>query len=223
MTWGGHVVETMRVRAYTEACLRMVGLSWGNTLTRERYAEVLAPFDRKDNALSMASEQSSCALVCCAALLDAGIDGLVARWRNRPQCDPLREPRVGHYDALMFLETLAYQRSVRRKVGTERPEILAGSWVLIGGGSGDGGGAHIVCVVDVEHDGTLVTVEGGKSDPGNPKPGAKNCTRVAADRRELYPWPGGGWGMRDAHTTRAGRRAVYWCWVGDLPALPEGA
>lgn len=222
MTFGAHVVETTRAKSFADACRSLAGLSWGNPGTRAEMARRLAPHDPPDRAEQMASAQSNCALACCAALFECGVDGLVRAWRGKNACDPLREPRWKRYDGLMFLEQLARQRDAHRPIGRDRPDILAGSWLLIGGGSGQGGAAHIVCVVDVEHDGTLVTVEGGKSDPGNPRTGAENCTRIAHDRRELYPWPGGGWGVRDAHTTRSGRKAIYWCWVGDLP-LVEGA
>ena len=219
MTLGAHVIETTRAQAFSDAARSLAGLSWSNPGTRDEYSRRLAPHDPLERAEQMASAQSSCALTCCAALFECGVDGLVRSWRGKLACDPLREPRWKQYDGLMFLEQLARQRSAHRPVGTDRPDIFAGSWVLIGGGAAQGGAAHIVCVVDVEHDGTLVTVEGGKFDPGNPRSGAEACTRIAADRRELYQQADGSWWMRDAGTTRPGRRCIYWCWAGDLPLV----
>ena len=217
MSLGAHVVEGTRARVWAEACQGLAGLSWGNPKTREAYARALAPHDTLAAALAMASEQSSCALVACAALFEAGIDGRVRAWRGQAECDPLRVPRQGHYDAIMFLEQLARQRGGYQAPTRERPDIALGSWVLIGGKEGDNGGeAHIVCVVDRDGD-VLVCVEGGKLDPGNPRPGPKNCTLVATTRRELYQAADGSWWMRDEGSQGRGRRVRYHCWVGCLP------
>lgn len=217
---GGHIVETTRARAWADAIRTYAGLSWGNPATREELARRLAPHDTLDRALQMAGAQSNCALVCAGALYEAGVDGLVRALNTRGgrTCDPLREPRWGHYDGVSYLETLALQRSARCRPDGQRPAILPGSWVLIGGSAEAGGTAHMVCVVDVRPDGTLDTVEGGKSDPGNPHSGAENCTAVAADHRELYQ-QAESWWLRDAGSTGRGRRVGYWCWVGDLPLV----
>ena len=98
-------------------------------------------------------------------------------------------------------------------------EMLPGPWVLIGGGPAYGGGAHVVMVTGVRADGTLDTVEGGKLDPGNPRTGAEKCTAILADHREVYRERDGSFWMRDAGTTRPGRRVIYWCWTGDLPTV----
>lgn len=214
MTLGAHVVETTKARVWSETVRSFAGLSWGNPRTREEMARRLASRDPYPVALQMSSEQSNCAIACGAALDEAGFDGELRRWRGRSPCDPLREPRAGHYDSVALLEQLAIERGARRAPGGE---ILSGSWVTIGGEDGDHGGAtHVVCVVDVEADGTLATVEGGKKDPGNPRPGAKGCTAITFDRREVYQARDGSWWMRDAGSSARGRRVRYWCWTGDL-------
>lgn len=219
MTWGAHVVDSVLAGAFCDAARSLAGLSWGNPAKRAEMAQRLAPKDRPDDALAMSGGQSNCAIATCAALYETGIDGLVRGFRGKPVCDPLREPRVRQYDGVIYLGVLADQTGTRR-APCAGADLLPGSWVLIGGGPAYGGGAHIVMVVGVRADGTLDTVEGGKLDPGNPRTGAEKCTSIETDYREVYRERDGSFWMRDAGTTRPGRRVIYWCWVGDLPTLP---
>ena len=46
------------------------------------------------------------------------VDGLVRGFRSKPACDPLREPRVRRYDAVIYLGVLADQTGTRRAPGT---------------------------------------------------------------------------------------------------------
>lgn len=213
-----HFLDNLTAGNFIDAARSLAGLSWGNPATRAEMAQRLAPKDRPDDALAMSSAQSNCAIACCAALYETGVDGLVRGFRGKPACDPLREPRVRQYDAVIYLGVLADQTGTRR-APCAGAEMLAGSWVLIGGSVANGGGAHVVMVTGVRDDGTLDTVEGGKVDPGNPRTGAENCTAILADHREIYRQSDGSYWMRDAGTTRPGRRVVYWCWVGDLPVV----
>lgn len=219
MTWGAHVVDSVLAGAFCDAARSLAGLSWGNPATRAQMAQRLAPKDRPDDALAMSAAQSNCAIATCAALYETGIDGLVRGFRGKPACDPLREPRVRRYDAVIYLGVLADQTGTKR-APCAGADLLPGSWVLIGGGPAYGGGAHVVMVTGVRPDGSLDTVEGGKLDPGNPRTGAEKCTAILTDHREVYRERDGSFWMRDAGTTRPGRRVIYWCWTGDLPTLP---
>jgi hypothetical protein len=193
----------MSADAVVLAMGRLAGLSWGNPRTRPEYARLLAPWDPPHVALEMASGQSSCALAICAALLIAEVDGLVLRWRGKPQCDPLREPRAGRYDAIMYIEQLARQRGLHRPMGQERPDLRPGVWYLIDGP------AHVEMVVG---DGEVIA--GGQGDALNPRKGPANCTAIARKRRTL----GGG----PAAWTVDGRPLVYTCDAGALPTCGEG-
>lgn len=213
-----HFLDNLTADVFCDAARSLAGLSWGNPAKRAEMAQRLAPKDRPDDALAMSAAQSNCAIATCAALYETGIDGLVRGFRGKPACDPLREPRVSRYDAVIYLGVLADQTGTRR-APCAGAEMLPGSWVLIGGGPAYGGGAHVVMVVGVRADGTLDTVEGGKIDPGNPRTGAEKCTAILTDHREVYRERDGSFWMRDAGTTRPGRRVIYWCWTGDLPTV----
>lgn len=221
-TLGGHVVETTKANLYRDRLRTFAGLSWASD-KRDEMARRLAPFDRPVDALNMAGSQSNCAITVGAALQEAGFDGTVKNYLGRPVWDPLRSPRVGRYDSVSYLETLALQHKARRPVEHlpgSRPEIFPGSWILIGGSAAFGGEAHIVGVDDAREDGVLLTIEGGKLDPSNPRTGAAKCTAIAADTREIWWNPGArAWYLRDEGDKRPGRRVIYWCWAGDLPLL----
>lgn len=219
-TLGAHVVETARARLYRDVLRTFAGLSWASD-KRDEMARRLAPFDAPAQALYMAGRQSNCAIAVGSALREAGFDGTVRNYYGKASWDPLRAPRWGRYDSVSYLETLALQRKAKRPVvhhKGERPDIFAGSWILIGGSEAAGGEAHVVGVDDVREDGVLLTIEGGKLDPANPRTGAAKCTAIAADTREIY-WnkAAHGWYLRDEGDKRAGRRVIYWCWTGDLP------
>lgn len=214
-----HFLDDLRAQAFCDALATLAGKSWGDPSTREELAHRLAPWDSPERAEEMLSAQSNCAIVVCAGLLEAGVDGLIRAWRGKLACDPLRESRWRQYDAIMYLQELARQRGAWQtpQLG-QRPEIRAGSFALIGGPNG-GGASHIVGVVGVRPDGTIDTVEGGKFDARNPRKSPENCTAVERDRRRIYEVPGGSWWMGDAEPPKAGRRIVGWCWVGALPAV----
>lgn len=220
MTLGAHFLDDLRVRAFCDALATLAGKSWGDPSTREELARRLAPHDPPDRAEQMLSAQSNCAIVTCAALFEAGIDGMVRAWRGKIACDPLREPRWQRYDAIMYAQHLARQRGAWRtpQLG-QRPELPAGSFALIGGGPEHGGAAHMLNVVDALDDGTLSTIEGGKFDAGNPRKSPENCTAVEVDHRRIYEQPGGSWWIGDASPQKPGRRLIGWCWVGDLPGV----
>lgn len=219
MTLAGHFLDDLRARAFVDSVSSLAGMAWGKPSTRAELARRLAPYDSLERAEQMLSAQSNCAIVGCAGLLEAGVDGTVTGWRGKPVCDPLREPRWGHYDAIMFVQHLARQRGAWQtpQLG-QRPEIPPGSLVLIGGPDG-GGASHIVCVTGVRDDGTFDAVEGGKLDAGNPRKSPENCTAVEHDHRRVYEMPGGSWWMGDASPPKPGRRIVGWCWVGALPGV----
>jgi len=219
VTWGAHFLDNIVAGNFIDAARGLAGLSWGNPATRAEMARRLAPKDRPDDALAMSAAQSNCAIACCAALYETGIDGLVRGFRGKPVCDPLREPRVRRYDAVIYLGVLADQTGTKR-APCAGADLLPGSWLLIGGGEAEGGPAHVVMVVGVRDDGTLDTVEGGKLDPGNPRTGAEGCTAIKADRREVVAGPGGSWWVQDVGGGSRRRRLIYWCWVGDLPTVP---
>jgi hypothetical protein len=190
------------------AMRRLAGLSWGNPATRVEMGRLLAPWDSPARAEEMASGQSNCAVAVCGGLLIAEVSGLVRAWRGRT-CDPLREPRYGHYDAIMFLEHLAAQRGLRRAMGRDRPDIRPGVYYLVGGP------AHVEMVVsELGADGTYEVVAGGQPDPGNPRTGPANCTAILLKRRRLGGRPGA-W-------TIDGRPLVYTCDAGALPTCGEG-
>jgi|GEM_PF-5760706 len=214
-----HFLDNLTAGNFIDAARSLAGLSWGNPATRAEMAQRLAPKDRPDDALAMSGAQSNCAIATCAALYETGVDGLVRGFRGKPACDPLREPRVRRYDAVIYLGVLADQTGTRR-APCAGAEMLPGSWALIGGSDADGGPAHVVMVTGVREDGTLDTVEGGKLDPGNPRPGAEGCTAIKTDHREIVPGKGGTWWLRDAGGGGRTRRVIYWCWVGDLPVVP---
>ena len=87
---------------------------------------MLAPWDTEAHQEEMACAQSCCAIAICAALLIAEVDGLVRGWRGKIACDPLREPRTGRYDAIMFLEHLSRQRGLFASAsGRCPPEVRA--------------------------------------------------------------------------------------------------
>lgn len=172
-------------------------------------SRLLAPWDAEAVAVEMASGQSSCALAVCAMLLMAEVDGLVRAWRGRTACDPLRLPRAGHYDAIMYLETLAMQRGLHRRPGRERPGLRPGVYYLIDSSP------HVeMAVTDVAADGTYEVVAGGQNDPRNPRAGAANCTAIGRKTRRLAGGPG--------HWTVDGRPLVYTCDAGLLPTTSSG-
>lgn len=188
----------------------LVGLSYGDPETRERYSRLLAPWDDPAVAGQMASGQSSCAIALCAALLIAEVDGLVRGWRGRPACDPLREPRKGRYDAIMFLEHLARQRGLFASAsGRDPPEVRAGVVLQIEGPE------HVLMATGApDAEGNFPSAEGGQSDPLNPRTGAKNCTAIRRRVRHL----GGGPGC----WTVDGRRVRYSFDAGALKTCGEG-
>jgi hypothetical protein len=199
----------MSTQAILLAMNRLAGLSWGDPATRVEMSRLLAPWDPESVAVDMASGQSNCALSICAGLLIAEVDGLVRSWRGKPQCDPLREPRQGHYDAIMYLEELAAQRGLRQRVGLERPDLRPGVWYLIDHP------AHVEMVVsDVDEDGSYDVIAGGQTDPKNPRTGAAKCTAIARKRRRLGGGPGR-WAVD-------GRTLLYTCDAGALPTCGEG-
>jgi len=202
----------MSADAICVAARRMVGLSWGDPATRREYSRLLAPWDSEERAVAMASEQSSCALTVAAVLLISEVDGMVRGWRGKVACDPLREPRWGHYDAVAYLEQLARQRGAYRGAGKEPPALYPGVWWRVGGARGD---EHVGLVVEgPDADGWVLCVEGGKMDPKNPKPGAKGCTRIAFERRKVTGGPGR-WILAD-------RPLGYTADAGGLPTVPSG-
>lgn len=192
----------------------LVGLSYGDPETREHYSLLLAPWDPPEVAGQMASGQSSCALALCAALLIAEVDGMVRGWRGRPACDPLREPRRGHYDAIMFLETLALQRGLHQ-AGTWRdsPPIGPG-WIVQIGGDGSGPEHVLLATGAPDAAGRFPSVEGGKLDHLSKNTGAAACTAITRDVRTL----GGGAGKWNVN----GRRVRWAADAGALPCCGEG-
>ena len=221
MTLGAHIVETTRVDAFCEAALRRAGLSWGNPATRAAFVDCL-PFrrggDSEAHAQDMASSQYCCGTSTMGTLQECGFSGTVVRFRGRPTCDPLREPYAPHYDAPVYLETLGQQRGLlQRPSKGEPPAIRRGSVLEIGGGPAYGGAAHIVQVIDKRDDGTLDTIEGGKTDLKN----ASHGTLITEDHRELYQRADGSWWLRDSGSQSLGRALRWWWWVGDLPMEPE--
>lgn len=194
---------------------RLAGLSWGDPETRVEMRRLLAPWDTDAHAEEMASAQSNCAIAVCAALLIAEVDGLVRAWRGKPQCDPLRELRTGHYDAIMYLEHLALQRGIHRPAGRERPVLGPATWFRIGGSPELGGQAHVgMCVGEPDADGWAPTVEGGQEDPLNPRKGAEKCTAIRRKRRRITGGPG--------RWTIDGRVIAYTADAGTLPTCADG-
>ena len=202
----------MSADAIWVAARRLVGLSWGDPATRREYSRLLAPWDSEERAEAMAGEQSSCALTVAAALLIAEVDGMVRGWRNLPACDPLRSPRWQRYDGVSYLEQLARQRGVYRGAGKSRPDLYPGVWWTVSSGRGD---EHVGLVVEwPDAQGRVLCVEGGKLDPLNPHSGARACTRIAFERREVTQ-ASGRWMM-------AGRPLLYTADAGALPTVGEG-
>lgn len=200
----------MSADAICVAARRMVGLSWGDPATRRECSRLLAPWDSEERAVQMASEQSNCALAVASALLIAEVDGMVRGWRGKVACDPLREPRWGHYDAVAYLEQLARQRGVYRGAGREPPALYPGVWWTVSSGKGD---EHVGLVVGGNGD-EIECVEGGKMDPLNPRPGSKGCTRIALGRHRLTQ-ASGRWIL-------SGRPILYTADAGALPTVGEG-
>lgn len=124
----------------------------------------------------MACAQSCCAIAICAALLIAEVDGLVRGWRGKIACDPLREPRTGCYDAIMFLEHLARQRGLFASAsGRDPPEVRAGVVLQIEGPE------HVLMATGApDAEGNFTTAEGGQSDPLNPAPAPRTARRSGA-------------------------------------------
>ena len=200
----------MSTDAVVLAMESLVGLSWGDPETRERFRAVLAPWDTEAHREEMACAQSCCAIAICAALLIAEVDGLVRGWRGKIACDPLREPRTGCYDAIMFLEHLARQRGLFASAsGRDPPEVRAGVVLQIEGPE------HVLMATGApDAEGNFPSAEGGQSDPLNPRTGAKNCTAIRRRVRHL----GGGPGC----WTVDGRRVRYSFDAGALPCCGEG-
>jgi hypothetical protein len=190
------------------AAQRLAGLSWGDPRTRVEMSRLLAPWDPKAVAVDMASGQSNCAVAICAALLIARVDGLVTDWRGGT-CDPLREPRHGHYDAIMYLETLAIQRGLRRTVDQSQPDIRPGVWYQLSGPY------HVETALTApDAAGLFEVVAGGQPDALNPRTGAANCTAIVIKTRQLGGGPG--------RWTVDGRPLVYTCDAGALPTCGKG-
>lgn len=199
----------MSTEAVVLAACRLDGLSWGDPSTRTEMSRLLAPWDTPAIAEDMASGQSNCALAICGELLIAEVDGRVRSWRGKAECDPLREPRHERYDAIMYLETLAIQRGLRRAVGKDKPDIRPGVWYLISGP------AHVeMAVSDVDAEGRYWVVKGGSPDALNPRTGAANCTAIVRAQRHLGGGPG--------RWTVDGRPLVYTADAGALPTCGRG-
>lgn len=192
----------------------LVGLSYGDPATRERYSRTLAPWDPPGVADQMASGQSGCAVALCAALLIAEVDGLVKGWRGKLACDPLREPRQGHYDAIMYLETLALQRGLHQ-AGTwpDRPPFGPG-WIVQIGGDGSGPEHVLLATSAPDENGQFTSVEGGQLDKLSKNKGAAACTAIARRVRRV----GGGGGKWSVE----GRRVRWAADAGALPCCGEG-
>jgi hypothetical protein len=191
------------------AVQRLAGLSWGNPRTRVEMSRLLAPWDPEAVAVEMASGQSNCAVMLCAALLIAQVDGLVRNWRGRPLCNPLTSPRAGHYDAIMYLEHLALERHARRTVGQSPPDIRPGVWYQLSGPY------HVEAALSAPDAAGLFEVgAGGQPDALNPRTGAANCTAIVRKLRRLGGGPG--------RWTVDGRPLVYTCDAGQLPTCGDG-
>jgi hypothetical protein len=188
----------------------LVGLSWGDPATRARYRSILAPWDTEAHREEMACAQSSCAVAICAALLIAEVDGIVRGWRGQIACDPLRAPRSGHYDAIMYLEHLSRQRGLyAAAAGREPPDVRAGVVLQVEGPD------HVLMATNSpDAEGNFTTAEGGQSDPLNPRTGAQNCTAIRRRVRQLGGGPGA-WSVD-------GRRVRWAADAGALPCCREG-
>lgn len=197
----------MSTDAVVLAANRLAGLSWGDRERRREYSLLLAPWDGEERAILMAGTQSSCALALMAAFLIAEIDGTVRRWRGKEICDPLREPRWGHYDSLPYLEHLAIQRGIRKKPNDTTPEFRPGVWFCIGGEP------HVGIVVSAR-DGGWETIEGGQPDPFNRRPSPQNCTRILRKVRRLS--------RRDRRWFVGERPLLYYADAGLLPCANSG-
>ena len=193
---------------------RLAGLSWGDPETREAYSRLLAPWDAPEVASQMASAQSGCAVALCAALLIAEVDGLVRGWRGRPACDPLREPRRGHYDAIMYLEHLARQRGLHQAGTWPEATPIGPGWIVQIGGDGSGE-AHVLLATSApDAEGLFASIEGGQLDPRSPNKGAAACTAITRRVRHLTGGAGR-WAVD--------RRRVRWAAdAGALPCCGEG-
>jgi hypothetical protein len=227
-TFGAHFIETQRAQAICEAAARGVGLSaQANWRAQQAF---LNPYDTEGDQRGYAfgyprhdppiPPQICCLLTLCAALRDAGKDGTLD-WGGY-SCDVLRVPQAGVPgvsprlvgDSPRILRALAEKHGLLREpVPDERPNLDAGTALLIGGDDGlppaqriYGGPAHGLLVVGVRDDGLLDTIEGGQGDG----------TAILQLVRELHQ-VGRTWWVRAAGAAGKGRMLRWWFAAGELP------
>lgn len=227
--------------AIVNAALTLAPISVGEDF--EGYRRIQYPFDTEADARSFCyghpqhvppiPPQFGCGLFGAACLRAGEVDGTIT-WHGR-RVDFLREPYKRFSGMIVvLLEELGHQRGLLgRGTSLERPELLPGTILCVGGDDGLprerwawGGAAHVVVVTGLWPDGTLETVEGGQIDPGNGHHG----TAVLLKHRTLYRRGRGAptapaareaeqWWLREAGTGEAGRRVRWWFAAGALPCL----
>lgn len=202
----GLQVSAIDVPAAVDHLVTLEWLAWGPISTREAYTAALYPHDTPGDAHSMARAQSSCGLVCEAALRAGGCD---AAWLRLPYASSLHGTR---YPAVVAQETAARQRGVWIDAlrGTDaRPQV--GDMVRIGGDTpgvtwsdpGVYAGAHVLTVIGIDGD-HVESIDGGQTDAANGgRPTAiRRVSRVLATRGDAL------WLV--SPSTGRGRRVAGW-------------
>lgn len=223
MSWGGHIVDRARAETICAVARAAVGLAASKDW--RTYERFLDPFDTEAHQRGFAfgyphadppiPPQSCCTKFILAVAREAGKDGTIDHEGQRR--DVLRVPQASGLvgDSPTLAQKLGEQNGLLEEPSKdERPVVLSGHCMLIGGDDGlppskriYGGRAHGIVVVDVLEDGTLATVEGGRGPGG---------TAIEACRRELHHYRGGWW-VRDAGTLGAGRMLRWMYAMGELP------
>lgn len=225
MSWGAHVVDSVRAQAIVDAALPAAGLSAARDW--RAYQAFLNPFDTEANqhgyafgypsAVPPVRPQICCMQTLMAVAREAGKAGDIL-WGGRRR-DVLRVPQAdGLVGASPHLarELGAQAGILCEPTADTRPDLAPGTAFCIGGDDGlppekriYGGLTHGILVVAVRPDGLLDTIEGGQGPQGN---------AIEAKRRELFA-RAGHWWVRDAGSTVAGRMLRWWYPMGDLPEV----